>query len=63
VQAYTLTEVMTLGIEARHVAKNGAIYCCSCGSVVRTDPRGGVSVLITNRKRLPEWPWHRVDSA
>ena len=62
-QAYTLAEVMSLGIEARHTTEDGVIYLWSGGFAVRTDPQSGVSVLITNCKHLPEEPWHRLDEA
>jgi hypothetical protein len=62
-RAYTLAEVMGLGFKARHVAADGVVYSWSGGFAVRTDPLSGVSVLITNRKHLPQWPWYRVEPA
>lgn len=62
-RAYTLAEVVGLGFEARHVAEDGVVYSWSGGFAVRTDPVSGVSVLITNRMNLPEWPWYWAEPA
>ena len=63
VRAYTLTEVVDLGFKARHEAEDGVVYSSSGGFAVRTDPASGVSVLIRDLKKLPQWPWYRVEPA
>ena len=63
VRAYTLTEVVGFGFKARHVAEDGVVYSWSGGLAVRTDPASGVSLLIRDLKKLPQWPWYRVEPA
>ena len=63
VRAYTLTEVVGLGFEARHEAADGVVYSWSGGLAVRTDPASGVSVLIRDLTKLAQWPWYRVEPA
>ena len=63
VRAYTLAEVVGLGFEARHEAEDGVVYSWSGGFAVRTDPASGVSVLIRDLTKLPQWPWYRVEPA
>ena len=61
VRAYTLTEVVDLGVEARHEAEDGVVSSWSGRYAVRTDPASGVSVLVGDLKKLPQWPWYRVE--
>jgi hypothetical protein len=60
-RAYKLAELAQLGGEARLVADDGLVYSWSEGLVVCIDPRTGISVLITNAKKVPDWPWVRIE--
>lgn len=59
-RVYTLAEVMNLGLEACHVTEDGVTYVWTGAYAVRTEPANGVSVMITNPRKLPSQFWVRM---
>ena len=58
---YTLRQVVTLGLRARH-GDDEATFEWNGDHGLRADPERGITTLVTNEKRLPQRGWQALEA-
>ena len=61
-RTFTVREVVARDLRARHSDGNGVTYVWERDHGLATVAERGITILVTNSRRLPQCGWHEAES-